>query len=104
MPTWRSNLVRNNEQRRHERRPGDGILRLLWDDAGRERIAEAKILNISRTGAKVLLRERVPVRACVMCSSTGAGIRERGSIRYCNASARGYEAGIEFSEAIVKEA
>jgi len=84
--------------RRHPRYPvAGGMLRLLWDDGKQERILKATVLNVSATGVKLLVDERLPVRALVLCSDMKLGIYGSASIRYCNFTRRKYEIGLEFA-------
>jgi hypothetical protein len=101
LPAWRSNLVRKNEKRRHPRSPGHGVMRILWEDtAGRERVSDGEILDISPAGIKLRVRESIPVRSYMTFNEATLGIRGRGSVRYCNSVGRGYEIGLEFSSGI----
>jgi hypothetical protein len=75
----------------------DGMIRILWEDSdGRERVSHATIVNISASGVKLRLDERIPVRSYVACNDVSLGIVGRASVRYCNFSKGKYEIGLEF--------
>jgi hypothetical protein len=76
-------------------------MRILWEDtAGRERVSDGEILDISPAGIKLRVRESIPVRSYMTFNEATLGIRGRGSVRYCNSVGRGYEIGLEFSSGI----
>ena len=101
MPRSRNNSVRSKEQRRHLRQDASGVLRILWEDSrGEERISYATLVNTSPVGVQLQVREQIPIRAPVTCNDVLLGIVGRGSVRYCNSNARGYEIGVEFSAGI----
>src|ERR1700694_717785 len=95
---WRSNLTKKIQPRRDPRAAVNGTLRILWEDgAGRERISQAQIVNVSASGAQLRLNEKIPVRSYVTCNDTKLGIRGRASVRYCNFAKGKYEIGLEFT-------
>lgn len=101
MPYSRINRLPNKEQRRHERQNASGVLRILWEDSrGGERISYATLVNASPAGVRLQVREQIPLRTSVTCNDALLGICGRGSVRYCNSNARGYEIGVEFSAGI----
>ena len=104
MQKWKSNVRRKHEYRRHPQKPVDSAIRILWEDShGHERVAEAKLKNISPSGLKILVRERIPIRSYVFCYESKLGIRARGSVRYCNAATDGYHIGLEFSDVLLRQ-
>ena len=95
---WRGNVVRKTDWRRSPRSPRSGALRILWEDGmGHERISEAKVVDVSDSGMRVRLDEKIPMRSYVTCNDLRLGICGRGSVRYCAFSKGRYEIGIEFS-------
>ena len=95
---WRSNVTKKSQPRRDTRTVVSGTLRILWEDtAGKERISQAQIVNVSASGAQLRLHEKIPVRAYVTCNDTKLGIRGRASVRYCNFVKGKYEIGLEFT-------
>lgn len=90
---------RQKDSRMRARHPARGLVRLLWQtDDGRERIVNAKLMNISRGGLQVQVQDAIPVRARVHCNEVALGIAGRGSVRYCNASKGKYLVGLEFAD------
>jgi hypothetical protein len=93
-----SRIANGADLRRHRRYPIEGgRLRLLWDDGKRERVLNGKVLDVSVSGARLLLEEPLPPRALVLCSDVKLGIHGTASVRYCNPVKRKYEIGIEFA-------
>ncbi len=96
--TWRSNGTKKTKPRRDTRTAVNGSLRILWEDsAGKERISQATIVNVSPRGALLRLDEKIPVRSYVTCNDERLGIRGRASVRYCNFAKGKYEIGLEFN-------
>ena len=93
----RGNLMRKTEARRHERRPVSGVLRIVWEDNGREMIANAKIIDASLSGVRLRVDSRIPLRSFVTCNDHALGICGRGSVRYCDLVKGKYEIGVEFT-------
>lgn len=98
MALWHSNLGSKRDTRRESRFPIEGSLRILWQDrAGRERISDAKFMNVSASGLKVSVAERIEPRTFVLCNDLKTGVSGRGSVRYCNFAKGRFEIGLEFS-------
>jgi len=98
MSSWRSNLVRPAEVRKHRRYAIQGTMHLLWQDgSGRERLSVGKLVDVSVMGVRMRTEEPIPVRAYLICNDPRTGIRGRGSVRHCNYSKGKYEIGVEFS-------
>jgi hypothetical protein len=97
MQTWRSNLVRPAEVRKHRRYPIQGTIHLMWQDgSGRERLSMGRLVDVSVNGIRMRTDDPIPVRAYIICNDPRTGIRGRGAVRHC-AYARGkYEVGVEF--------
>jgi hypothetical protein len=91
-------IPRKTESRRHARYPLHGMIRILWEDNGRERVSNAMVVNKSANGAKLRVDERIPVRSYVTCNDEALGIVGRASVRYCIYSKGKYEIGLEFGD------
>ena|SRR5579862_6927114 len=92
-----SRIARHVESRRYPRYPvAGGMVRLLWTDGTRERMLSAKVLNVSVAGVCLLLDERLPVRAQVLCGDAKLGISGSAVVRYCNPSKGRFQVGLEF--------
>lgn len=95
---WRSNVNKKIQERCDTRTALKGMLRILWEDsAGKERISEAEIVNVSRLGAKLRVAKKIPVRSYVTCNDEKLRIRGRASVRYCNFAKGKYEICLEFT-------
>lgn len=89
---------RRANTRRHVRFAADAKIRILWnDDAGRDRISNARLCNVSVSGLQLHLDEKLPVHTPVSCNEPRLGISGRGSVRYCAFSRGSYVVGLEFS-------
>ncbi len=85
--------------RRYPRKASAGVLKLKWADAaGRQRILEAELVDVSTGGVGLLSSETIPPGAEVLCDAADAGIFGNGSVRYCNSSNAEYLIGIECGE------
>jgi len=93
-----ANPVQKNDLRRYSRYDASGTLRFLWEDGqGGERVSSGRLVNVSVEGIQLLVDEKIPIRACVLCNDAALGIRGRGSVRYCHYRKGKYQVGIEFS-------
>jgi c-di-GMP-related signal transduction protein len=89
---------RMSEARKEVRHVRTGALRVLWEDAaGRERISNAQLRNISFHGAQLQVEEQIPLRTSVSCNDIKLGITGRGSVRYCKFANGKYLIGLEFA-------
>ena len=98
MSSWRSNLVRPAEVRKHRRYPIQGTMHLLWQDgSGREKLSVGKLVDVSVMGIRMRTDEPIPVRSYLICNDPRLGIRGRGSVRHCSYLRGKYEIGVEFN-------
>jgi hypothetical protein len=96
--SWRSNVKQRANTRRHTRFPLQAPLRVLWHDGnGRERVSNAKLVDVSVAGLKLRLDEPIPVRSLLLCNDQRLGIRGSGAVRYCVMVKGKYEIGVEFT-------
>jgi c-di-GMP-related signal transduction protein len=90
--------TRKANSRRRVRHACDEALRIWWQDhAGQERIANARLVNVSAVGLQLLLAEQLPLSTGVTCNDPKLGISGTGLVRYCNFSNGTYLVGVEFS-------
>lgn len=93
---FRENAVRT-ESRRHPRREVNAtILILWWNPSGQERVATARIVNVSPAGVRLQVDEPMPLRTYVYCNDERLSIAGCGSVRYCNYARGKYNIGLEF--------
>ncbi|MFZ3343056.1 MAG: HDOD domain-containing protein [Terriglobales bacterium] len=86
------------EARKRVRHAASGSLRILWEDSeGKERVMNARLVNVSTHGLQLQVSEKIPARTSVSCNDAKRGISGRGSVRYCNYSKGSYVVGVEFS-------
>jgi hypothetical protein len=89
--------ARTSESRRHIRHTSTGTLRIVWqDNSGRSRVSEAELVNVSVSGLKLKISERIPLHAAVSCDEPKLGICGTGSVRYCHSSYGKYAVGLDF--------
>lgn len=85
------------ERRRQVRHAISGTLRISWrDGAGRKKVSDAELINVSVGGLRVKVAENVPVDSIVSCDEPKQGICGTGSVRYSNSFQGKYVLGIEF--------
>jgi len=84
--------------RRHESRKSLNaeVSILCEDERGRETLSHAKLLDVSVHGAKFQTFQKLPLRSSLIFCNFKHGVGGRGTVRYCNASSKGYEIGVEF--------
>jgi hypothetical protein len=91
-------IGRNKERRRHSRSPIGKSVPILWEDEdGHEMHMQGKLLDVSTSGAKILLPIRLPARAVVSFNCLTLAVGGRGTVRYCNGVKGGYVIGLELS-------
>jgi c-di-GMP-related signal transduction protein len=90
--------LRKRDTRREVRHPVNANIRILWEgDSNRENYASARLVNVSKFGALLLLDQKIPLRAILSCREPTLGINGRGSVRHCTLSKGKYLVGVEFS-------
>ncbi len=90
--------ARMADKRKHVRRALMGAIQVLLDPGtGRDRVVNARVMNVSNTGLQIQVGEQLPTRAYVSCNDTKLGISGRGCVRYCTYSKGKYLVGLEFS-------
>lgn len=89
---------RMSETRKNPRRAMTGTIQLLLDPGtARERLVNARLMNVSKKGVQIQLEEQLATHTYVSCNDRKLGISGTGSVRYCNFSKGKYLAGLEFS-------
>jgi c-di-GMP-related signal transduction protein len=89
---------RMTEARKDLRHAATGSMRILWQDhAGKERISQCQLKNVSTKGLQLQLTEQIPVRTMISCNEVKLGITGRGTVRYCMHSKGKYLIGVEFA-------
>lgn len=92
-----SSLARKAERRKHQRDSANvAISVLVTDGEGRESIAHAQLLDISVSGARMRVSQRIPAYSTVSFFHQELGIGGRGTVRYCAFAKSSYVVGVEF--------
>jgi hypothetical protein len=85
-------------QRRHDRSPVDGKVQLEWTSPdGTHCSVMAKCVDVSETGMKLSVRDRIAPRTVVNFRAPALGLHGSGSVRYCMSYKLEYRLGIEFT-------
>lgn len=85
-------------QRSRDRFPVAAKVHISWtNDQGAACFTTGQIVDISQSGAKLELNDRVPVRTFVTFQSQELGLHGTASVRYCITHKLKYRAGVEFS-------
>ncbi|MCC6366182.1 MAG: PilZ domain-containing protein [Bryobacterales bacterium] len=85
-------------QRRHDRSPVDGKVQLEWTGPdGTHCSVMAKCVDVSETGMKLSVRDRIAPRTVVNFRAAALGLHGSGSVRYCMSHKLEYRVGIEFT-------
>jgi hypothetical protein len=75
-----------------------GEISLSWQDPqGHFRFSQGRCLEISQTGMRVQIPERVAVRSYVSLKAECAGLACSASVRHCMRKAGRFVVGLEFS-------
>lgn len=89
-------IVRKNDRRRHSRSPISHTTPILWEDEnGHEQLVHGRLIDVSVSGAKIWVPLRLPTRALVTFYCAALAVGGRGTVRYCNPTKGGFEAGLE---------
>lgn len=85
------------DRRREPRDPLNASLSILsTDQDGRETVMHAQLLDISESGARLSMLQKLPLRSSVTFYHHKFGIGGRGTVRFCRTGPKGYEVGLEF--------
>jgi hypothetical protein len=89
-------IGRKRERRRYTRSPIGKTVPILWEDgAGQERLMQGRLIDVSVSGAKILVPLRLPERTVVSFNCLTLAVGGRGTVRYCRTAKGGYEVGLE---------
>jgi len=84
--------------RRHVRMTDSSEVSLSWQDPhGHFRFSQGLCLEISQTGMRVQIPERVALRSYVNLKANCAGLACSASVRHCMRKAGSFIVGLEFS-------
>jgi hypothetical protein len=60
-------------------------------------VFHAQLLDISVSGARMSILQKLPIGSAVTFYYHKLGIGGRGTVRFCRSGRKGYEVGLEFS-------
>jgi len=84
--------------RRHHRTAARSIVKLMWKDPlGNEKFTNARTLDVSESGMRVEVPERIPERSYVTFRADELSLHGRASVRSCHGKGLKYIVGLEFS-------
>jgi hypothetical protein len=84
--------------RRHGRLTRAARVLVSWPDGqGNFKFASGRCLDVSRSGLRVELPERVEIRSYVTIRSEELKLACSASVRHCNRRGARFDAGLEFS-------
>ena len=84
--------------RRHNRTQAQSIVQLVWkDQLGNEKFTKARTLDVSESGLRMEVPERIPERSYVTFRVDDLGLQGTGSVRSCNGKGLKYIVGLEFA-------
>jgi hypothetical protein len=90
-------ITRGKNQRREERDPISMPVPILCtDQEGRETVQHAQLVDISLSGARLSIPQKIPARSAVTFYCHKFGIGGRGTVRFCRPGKKGYDVGLEF--------
>jgi hypothetical protein len=90
--------MRSRNVRQYLRLPVEAIVRIGWQDASREdKSALTRSFDISESGMRFELLERLPLRSDVMLRCDKLGLQTRAIVRYCGQKGLKYTIGVEFA-------
>ncbi len=84
--------------RRHDRFETRSIIQLVWkDQLGNEKFTKARTLDVSESGLRVEVPERIPERSYVTFRVDELSLHGTASVRSCHCKGLKYIVGLEFS-------
>jgi hypothetical protein len=79
-------IGKKRERRRYSRSPIRKTVPALWgDEAGRELLLQGQLIDVSVSGAKILVPMRLPARSSVSFNCLTLALGRRGTVRTCAA-------------------
>jgi len=88
-----------HDLRRQDRQLCEHKITVTWHDAGgQNKFAIARVMDISKSGIKLLMPEAPPLHSYVTLKAIQLGLLGNASVRYCvRTAASKYAVGAEFS-------
>jgi PilZ domain len=90
--------AKENLLRRHSRTETQAVIEIIWKDHfGNDKFTKARTLDVSETGIRVQVPERIPERSYVTFRVDDLALHGTASVRSCNGKGLNYIVGLEFS-------
>jgi hypothetical protein len=91
-------MAEKGRLRRHPRNEVRSIVQLVWKDhLGNEKYTKARTLDVSESGMRVEVPERIPERSYITFRADELSLHGTGSVRSCQGKGLKYIVGLEFS-------
>ena len=91
-------MAGKSKLRRHPRSEARSIVQLIWkDQLGNEKYTKARTLDVSESGMRVEVPERIPERSYITFRADELSLHGTGSVRSCQANGLKFIVGLEFS-------
>ena len=88
----------SRNSRRHDRNLVEVTIRIGWQDASRmDKSVQTRSYDISSSGLRFELFERLPLRSDVMLRGDKIGLQTRATVRHCEPKGARYSIGVEFA-------
>lgn len=93
----------NRENRRHQRIPYLGAIRISWEnERGLTSHAKAKCLDISEEGLRIEVAEPIPIRSTVLLRADQINLGGSASVRHVTWRGCKYILGLNLTQALEK--
>jgi hypothetical protein len=97
-------MAMQNDLRRRSRELSDSTVVVMWcDEAGDDRFANARALDVSDIGLRLQIPVRIRERTYITLRADALGIHGRASVRYCSRVRNQYIIGVEFAAGLKRE-
>jgi DnaJ-domain-containing protein 1 len=91
-------MEKEKKSRCHNRVPAEFTILLKWvDECGAWNQVEARGVDVSKSGARVMLREPIPTGTAIRVDAPKFNVSGTGNVRYCTRKGNLYSVGIQFS-------
>lgn len=88
----------SRENRRVERHPFEGPLRVFWEtEDGNARYVKGEAQDLSDVGISLVVQERIPLRTVVCVEALEKHTRASALVRRCDQMGLRYRIGLEFT-------
>ena len=91
-------MAEKGKLRRHNRMDTKAAVQIMWkDQLGNDKFTNARTLDVSESGIRVEVPERIPERSYVTFRVDELSLHGTASVRSCNGKGLKYIVGLEFS-------